>query len=222
MSVSDAFVANDPPEGSNEPHGIIYTIRQKVTNDNILSYVVPTAHDLGGGDVNSYVKWGDWCATTSTEGSYIQIEFKDSYVFPTFYSFKGNYDCWYIAKEWNLYGLVSLNDEPELIATNTCIGSTYCTSIYGDGYCANDNWGTFAIHGATKAYRYFRIVSKVPAHSGSYRVNMRAFEIFGTYSKDGRGLNRPMRTVCHKSCQVARHIPLYLALLFGLCLFLVK
>ena len=69
MSVPDVIVANDPPQGNGEPHGIIYTIRQKVTNDNILNYVVPTAHDFYRGDANSLVKWDSFCATEETQGS---------------------------------------------------------------------------------------------------------------------------------------------------------
>ena len=212
MDIPDVIEANYPPQGNGEPHGIIYSIRQKVTNDNILNYVVPTAHLLDPGDVNSLVKWDSYCATKTTQGSYIEIEFKDRFVFPTFYSFKGNYNNLYIAKEWNLYGLVSQTDTPELIATNTCIGSTYCTSI-SSGYCANNNWGTFAIHGAKKAYRYFRIESKVPANSGYYRVNMRALEIFGILSKDGRNFRK-------KTILVARHFPHYFVVIFELSLFL--
>ena len=139
MSIPDVILANEPPQGSGEPHGIIYSIRQKVTNNNILNYVVSTAHQFLDGDVNSLVKWNSYSMSTATKGSYLEIEFKDRFVFPTFYSFKGHYDYGYIAKEWNLYGLVSQTDTPELIATNTCIGSTDCTSIKGDGFCNNDD-----------------------------------------------------------------------------------
>ena len=222
MSVPDVLEANDPPQGSNEPHGIIYTIRTAVSSSNILNYVVPTAHTLDYGDVNSYVKWDSYCATTSTQGSYIEIEFKDRFVFPTFYSFKGITNSLCIAKEWNLYGLVESTDTPELIATNTTEGSTYCSPL-NDGYCGNNNWGTFAIHGAKKAYRYFRIESKVPVCSGNYRVVNAAFEVFGVLSKDGRtGVKLPRKTICHASCQVSRHIPLYLALRLCLGFFITK
>ena len=190
MSIPDVITANDPPHGSDEPHGIIYSIRQKVTNDNILNHVIPTARHPQDGhcSISTFVKWDSFCMSTSDKGSYIEIEFKDRFVFPTFYSFKGHTKG-YVAKEWNLYGLVSQTDTPELIATNTTEGSTYC-SPGSYGYCSNDNWGTFAIHGAKKAYRYFRIENKVPSFSGYYRVNMKALEIFGILSKDGRTLEK--------------------------------
>ena len=150
--------------------------------------------------------------------------YNSKYVFPTFYSFQGRYNYNCLAKEWKMYGLTSLSSSPELIATNTCVGSTYCYPFVGTYYCGNNDWGTFAVHGASKSFRYFRIESKTPLCPGSYRVDMRGFEVFGVLSKDARttiNSHVPRRTICHRSYP-ARHIPLYLALRFGLSLFTIK
>ena len=94
-------------------------IHHKGTTNHMESYTQyarrsPSATSLTN---SSYVKWDIYCETKTTHGSYIEIEFKDHFVFPTFYSFKGRYNGNCIAKEWNLYGLVESTDTKELIAT---------------------------------------------------------------------------------------------------------
>ena len=218
MIVVSDFYLNDPPTGSNQPHGIIYTIRNKVTDNEILSYVEPTLHEKYYGSEEVLIKWTqyDFCQTVEDEGSYVQIEFKKGYVFPTFYSFKGSGSHGYISKEWDLYGLTSFDGKLELIASNTSESSTFCYPYYGNCRCGNENWGTFAIHDAKKSYKYFRIIAKNPLKAGHHAVELSGFEIFGYYSKYGTSGNKIPKTYCFRSYPISRHIPFYLVVRYCL------
>ena len=220
MSVPDVIEANAIPNGADEPHGIIYKIRD-IANDDVLSYVSATAQTKNKGSEEEVVKWSGFLRTSETQGSYMQFEFKKGYVFPTFYSFKGSQSNGYICKEWDLYGLNTSDGTPERIASNTSVDSTFCYP-YSGSYCGNDNWGTFAVHNAKKAYKYFRIIARNPLKSGYYRVTLAGFELFGIYSKDGRTTLKQKRTYCFKSYPIARHVPLYLAARFCLLIYLIK
>ena len=137
--------------------------------------------------------------------AYFQVEFKDSYVFATHYSFKG-WDAGSYSKEWDIYGFNSPSETPQKITTNTSIGSTYCESA--DIICNAKTWGTFAIQNPKKAYRYIKITIKTPSDTDNPSILLSGFDIFGVYSKDGRtSSKKPKRTYCFKSYPISRHFP---------------
>ena len=215
MKVPDVITAKTIPTGADEPHGIIHKIRN-IANDDAFSYVSATAQAKEIGDEEALINWSGPLVSRSEQGSYIQIEFKKGYVFPTFYSLRGKYASYSITKEWVLYGLNAADETPKEIASNTSVGSTFCHPYYEDYKCGNDNWGTFAVHNATKAYKYFRIIGKKPLYTGFYRVELTGIELFGIYSKDGR-------TSYHfKTYPIARHDPLYHATCFCLIVLLIE
>ena len=211
MSVSDVFEANDIPTGSTEPQGIIYNIRKNVTESKIMEYVEPTSNvATNTGNIESIVKWNDVWQCQNNQNAYLLIEFKDMFVFPTFYSLKGKYG-YYFAKEWYLYGYNSILEDLTLLSTNTSMGSTYCgdPSMYSNS-CCNDNWGTFVINPVKKAFKFFKIMSKTPSGTGDWRIAMRGFEIFGLLSKDGKiSLEKKRKTFCFRSCPINNHLPTY-------------
>jgi hypothetical protein len=102
MSVPDVIVADEIPFGNAEPHGVIYKIRQIVTNDNILSYVEPSTN-YPNGNAETVVKWNGVWQSGSNQNVYLLIDFKDRFIFPTHYSLKGWSSASY-TKEWILYG----------------------------------------------------------------------------------------------------------------------
>jgi hypothetical protein len=194
MTIPDVIVANEIPVGNAEPHGIIYKIRQEVTNDNILNYVRPTSnYPKGGSYINTVVKWDDKWQSGNNRNAYLLIDFKDRFIFPTHYSMKG-YKYVTFAKEWALYGLNSLDEPPVELSMNTSVGSTFC----GDpslcntaastciGCCCNNDWGTFMINSPTRAFKYLKMMSLVSSSPSGWYIAMRGFEVFGILSKDGR------------------------------------
>ena len=227
MTVPDVIPADAIPNGAEEPHGIIYKIRSAVGTD-ILSYVSATAQPKDDGSEEGVIKWNNnYLRSGQSQSSYIQIEFKKGFVFPTFYSFKSEPYNAPITREWDLYGLNNPNGTPEPIATNTSVDSTFCYPYIGDVphqryYCYNNNWGTFAVHSAKKAYKYFRIIGKNPLDQRNYYFDLAGFEIFGIYSKDGRTVVKPKRTYCFKSYPIAIHVPFYLVARFCLTIFFIK
>jgi hypothetical protein len=207
MSLPEFIEAHNIPTGNSTPNGIITALKSQVSN--VLTYVVPTSNtETAYGNISNVVTWNGMYQTSSIEGAYVQIEFKDRYVFATHYSLKGygsNYWCY--AKQWYVYGFNSVGETPTLIITHTSEGSTFCG--YGRN-CVNDNWGTFAIPNPSKSYRFLRIQVKEQSCSTSYIVVMLGgFEVFGVYSKDIRYTINPIkrRTFCFNSYPVTLHYP---------------
>ena len=222
MSISDVIVADEIPVGNAEPHGIFYKIRQNVTNDYILNYIQPSSTDYyNSGDIQSVVKWdGNGWQGGNNQNTYLLIDFKDRFIFPTHYSMKGRKDK-YFAKEWILYGLNSTNGSPVEITRNTSVGSTFCgdPSICSaaastcTGCCCNDDWGTFIINSPTGAFRYLKMMSLLSSHSTSnWYMAMRGFEVFGILSKDGRTSLAKRKTAYIRSCPTNKHLPAYVFL----------
>jgi hypothetical protein len=218
MTIPDVIVADEIPIGSEEPHGVIYKIRQKVSNDNILDFVEPTTNYHYAGNIESVVKWDYLWQGGSNQNTYLLIDFKDRFIFPTHYSMKG-WKTACFAKEWALYGLNSLDESQILISSNTSVGSTFCgdPSTCGGGACCTNDWGTFMINSPTRAFRYLKvtILVKTCGISGWY-LAIGSFEVFGILSKDGRtSLTRmpiPRKTFCLKSYPMNNHLPVYVFL----------
>ena len=195
---------------STEPHGIIYSIRKIVSNDKILKYVSAstTARSIEG-SIETLVKWDNESRSSDDDDNnnnvYVQIEFKNRFVHPTNYSFKGISTNYY-SKEWKLYGLNSPNEEPTLLSTASSAGSSYC----GDGTnCNSDSWGTFATNPTDKSFRFFRInCTKSSITTVKWRITLAGFEIFGTLSR----FSNPNIMICYKSCRINNHIPAFVFL----------
>jgi hypothetical protein len=205
MNIPDVIVADQISVGNEEPHGIIYKIRQAVTNNNILNFVQPSSNYNAAGNIDTLVKWdGSWLSGEN-QNAYILIDFKDRFIFPTHYSKKGYSGLCY-AKNWILYGLNSTNGSPVEISRNTSVGSTYCGSASG---CSSDNWGTFKINSPTRAFRYLKMMSLVSScGTNNWYMTMKGFEVFGILSRDGRTPSSK-ETYCIKSCSVIIHLPAY-------------
>ena len=179
-----------------EPHGIIYSIRKVVSNDKILKYVnaSTTARNIEG-SLETLVKWDTFSRSSDSQDAYVQVEFKNRFVNPTKYSFKGIAGN-YFSKEWKLYGFNSPNEEPTLLSTASSLGTSYC----GDGSnCNGDGWGTFAMNPTDKSFRFFRIVcTKTSTTAVVWRITLAGFEIFGTLSR----YSNPRMVLCHKTCRM--------------------
>lgn len=156
LSVPDVIEANDIPTGNTAPLGIIYKIRNLVSD--ITSYVYPTSKLSCTGDINTLVNWNNY-ALAEGQANYVQIEFKHGYVYPKSYSLKGYNQDWCFSKEWYLYGLNEENGEKTLLAENKSEGTTFCSSNPG---CRSGNWATFPTDNVNQAFKYFQIVSKRP------------------------------------------------------------
>ena len=209
MTLPDKIEANVIPTGSNEPQGIIYNIRQTVSN--VLSFVIPSTNvGTNRGDYNTLVQWDSYWQSAANKDAYIQIEFVNKFVFPIAYSLKGFYN-WCTAKEWKLLGYDKLTDAPTELSTNKTIESTYCgDTSQCDIRCCNNDWGTFEIKNTKQAYRYFKIMSVEPSCSNTWRLGMSGIEIFGLLSSNGDIIsNRKKRTYCFKSYPLNNHLPAY-------------
>ena len=159
-SLPGVIRANVIPSGSDTPNGIIAKIRSRVSNIN--SYVEPSYYGnayLGSKD--ALVTWKSF-AQASGQSAYLQIEFKEGYVYPTFYSLKGCVLREFV-KEWVLYGFNSLSEEKVILSKNKSEGSTFC----GTGtHCRSSNWGTFSVDAVKKAFKYFKMMPITPSNDG--------------------------------------------------------
>ena len=91
MSLPELIVANNIPTGSATPNGIIATLRPQVPN--FLDFVVASSNTARNfGDVSNIVTWSGGFQTNNNKEAYVQVEFKERYVFATHYSLKGYYD----------------------------------------------------------------------------------------------------------------------------------
>ena len=181
-SLPSTFEISNAPTGSGVPSGIIAKIRSEVSD--IISYVEPTSNSGYSSDLDTIVNWS-YRIQHCTTSAFLQVEFKKGYVFPTNYSIKGyNWDACF-AKEWYLYGLTQSNGEKTLLSTDSNSGTTYCSTNTG---CRNDNWATFSINSAKKAFRFFRMETKTRSCSWSSNdcLLLGGFDVFGVYSFDGR------------------------------------
>ena len=216
MSLPSYIKANNPPSGSGVPSGIIKSVRDAVGESNIVSFVIPTTNMPYSPpyDITTIVKWdGQWASAQSLD-AYFQLEFKDRYVLPTFYSIKGK-SGWQYVKEWRLYGFNEVGEAMTLISENTSVGSTFCSS--GE-YCPSDNWGTFQITKNVKPFRYFRLTIKTPSRSSEPFNTLRGFEIFGVYSSNIAAL-KTKKTYCFASYPYRSHLAAYVLLrLFTTCI----
>ena len=209
MTLPSRFEANNPPTGSGVPSGIISTVRATVGESNIASYVIPTTNRPNS-DVNNIVKWNICWTSSSNLDAYFQVEFKDRYVYPTFYSLQGSKCSWY-AKEWRLYGFNEENDEMTIVSENTSVGSTFCT---GSEKCASDDWGTFQIINKVEPFRFFRLTIKTPSSSSNPFNCVKGFEIFGLYSssKETLSVSKKKKTYCHVSYPCKPRLAAYVLL----------
>ena len=187
MTLPLRIEANKPPTGNGVPNGIISAIRTKVGESNIASYVIPTTNRPQS-DIENIVKWKAWRSAYYND-AYLQIEFKDRYVYPTFYSLQG-IEGYPYAKEWYLYGFNDEDDLFTLVSYNTSVGSTFCT---GSEQCASDDWGTFQIITKVEPFRYFRLAIRTPSSSFPI-ISLKGFEIFGLYSSKKETLSSNKKT----------------------------
>ena len=205
MSLPLNIEANNPPTGDGEPRGIIYSIRQKVGEKNITSFVIPTENRKSSGttyNIDTLVKWnGDWSSASSID-AYFQLEFKDAYVFPTYYSLKGRKNFKY-AKEWYLYGFNENEEKMTVISENTSVGSTFCSGV---NPCPSDDWGTFQIINDTKPFKFFRLAIKTPSNTAEPFNAVRGIEIFGVYISAKSLLNKKKKITCHAPCHYRSHV----------------
>ena len=173
--------ANDIPSDNAVPDGIISKIREKVPN--IVNFVKPSAENYTYIDGNelAIVNWSNYIQIR--EG-YFQIKFKQGVVYPTSYSIKGFNGYRSFAKEWYIYGMNEKNGAKELLAENKSEGSTFCTNKSYD--CHNGDWATFSIKPTQKAFKYFRMVTKVGSRSDYVSLLLGGFEIFGIYLNTGK------------------------------------
>lgn len=178
--IPDVIEATTKPEGSSEPHGIIYKIKQLRTD--ILSYVYPSTNvENVYGNISTIVNWDGYWSNYASEDAYLQIEFKGRFVNPTYYSIRGygdNYH-WCYSKEWYLHGYKTLeeNESPVLLS----IGETtteYCGSNNG---CLSGGWASYPIKKTRIFFRYLRITIKEPS-CDVWHLLFSGIEIFGTYS----------------------------------------
>ena len=91
LSLPDIIEAKDVPSGANVPNGIISKIRNIVSVSSITSYVEPSYYSSANyfeGNKDALVKWENYAGAQGKK-SYLQIEFKLGFVYPTFYSIKG-------------------------------------------------------------------------------------------------------------------------------------
>ena len=222
MCLPEIIKAVNISSGSDEPHGIIYYVRNNILVSNLNNFFkLSTNATSPSGSLDTLISWNNVWSSSNSKNSYVQIEFKNKYVFPTHYSLKGA-KGYYFAKEWNLYGFNSENEEPVLLATDNSIESTYCgdPSTCLTGYdCCNDDWGTFSINITNKGYRFFRLKCKTPSYEPlPYRFVVSGFEIFGTLSSS---LKMKKRTFCFNSYPTNNHLPAY-ALLRMLSVYMTK
>ena len=199
MSLPELIVANNIPSGNTSPQGIIYKLKQRVSD--ILTYVVPssnTERNTNFGDVSNIVAWNTVFQTVANMNAYVQVEFKNRYVLATHYSLKGYSQggCSY-QKEWYIYGLDSETDTPVELATNTSTGSTYCGS---DSNCNSDDWATFEIPNPKLFFRIIRLKIKTP--SDGWRILLSGFEVFGTYYVSK---TKVKKTYCFKSYPMCKY-----------------
>lgn len=203
MQLPQLIEAYDVPSGKYEPHGIIYKLKQRGVD--ILSNVIPSTNTaINFGKIDNVVTWEDGVQTHSNKEAYIQIEFKERYVFATHYSLKGHSissGCSY-QKQWYLCGLNSPDDEPVNITTNTSAGSTFCGT---DTWCNSSSWATFAIPKPQRSFRILRIVVKEPSYI-YWTVLLGGIEVFGIYSNNGR--IKVKRTYCFKSYPLKHRAPI--------------
>ena len=98
-----------------------------------MDYVVPSSDTTANlGDISNIVTRSNVYQTKHNKEAYVQIEFKERYVFATHYSLKGYQSGSYFvyAKEWYLYGFDSEGGTPTLITTNTSEGSHSADLVY--------------------------------------------------------------------------------------------
>ena len=184
LSLPDVIDANEIPSGSDVPNGIISKIRTIVSASSITSYVEPSYYTEKSfyGYKEALVKWENY-AQAQGQTAYLQVEFKQVFVYPTFYSLKGHKGKTF-AKEWVLYGFNSLSEEKVTLSQNKSEGSTFCGT---EGSCQSDNWATFSVDPVNKAFKYFRIVSLAQSALSPYLwIALGGFEVFGIYSLDGK------------------------------------
>ena len=79
MTVPSVIVADEIPVGSAEPHGIIYKIRQIVTNSNILNYVEPTTN-YPYRNIETIVKWDGGWSSGNDQSAHLLINFKNRFI----------------------------------------------------------------------------------------------------------------------------------------------
>ena len=219
MTLPAYLVAKNAPSGNTEPHGLIYSIRSRVSN--FISCLI-TSSDSSNvhGSLESIVKWDNGWQGYSNNNFYVQLEFKNRYVFPTHYSFKG-WSQYYYTNEWYFYGLNSPSDIPTLLSENASAKSTFCDG--STSVCSNNEWGTFEISVKGRGFRYFRIVSKKSTYPGSaLYMAFSGFDIFGTLSLAKMiedGIEYPLKKALYfRSYPKMPRINFYLSLRFMISL----
>ena len=130
----------------NELKDIIYTLKTKykVTNPIEENFVKPIS--IGGrqGNINTLVLWdSEGYGTTKVSGSYVQLSFPQSTIYPTAYSFKGpvsqSSTWWCYTKAWNIYGIKEGDEDKDvnswdLLGSNNTQEAPYCHTL-NSGAC---------------------------------------------------------------------------------------
>lgn len=197
---------NNPPTGNGEPHGIIYNIREKVGLENVEKFIIPTTNRVYPGnafDITKVLKWTGLWSSDQYLDAYLQIEFKNRFVHPSYYSLKGN-KGWEYPKEWCLYGFNKPGEQMTLISENTAVGSTYCS---GGELCASSDWGTFQITKGFQPFRYLRFTIKTPSKSRPF-INFCGIEVFGfLIAKKNSNCIRPQHHRITLIAMIVTYIP---------------
>ena len=69
-------------EYDENPHGIIYEIKQRTKNDNILNFVEVSSNSKYTDRLtDTIIAWNSSWQSNSAENIYLQIEFKNKFVF---------------------------------------------------------------------------------------------------------------------------------------------
>ena len=133
-----------------------------------------------GMHIKTIITWTSSFQTYSTQGSYIQIEFKNSYIHPIGYSLKGYYEKCF-AKVWKFQG-IDENEDTTDIEQNTSVGSLFC----GNGEkCLNMDWGYFELKEIPKkVFRKLRW-SLVTGSCTGYHMALSGIEVYGVLSDTG-------------------------------------
>lgn len=156
----------------NELKGLIYQLKKtyKIANPITANIVKPKSNGDRKGNINTLIMWNEEGYGNKKEaGSWIQLSFPKSTLFPVAYSFKGpkssSKTWWCYTMEWSVFGCRDEDDSKDidswdLLGSNNSSETPYCQTPNSLGFCNNDSIGTFNLKSliSSTGYKHIRWV----------------------------------------------------------------
>ena len=143
----------------------------------IGSSIYTTSSALNTGDSSYMLTWEGIVQTDNVESAFLQINFKNLYIWPSHYSNRGRIG-WQYSRKWNVYGIESSKQEI-LLSEDTAEETGYCGV---EANCDSNDSFLYKLKNTTRDLVGIKFVPIVGSYISPYYFQSYGIELFGILS----------------------------------------